>query len=268
MNHPATFVLSLAAGRALDVLHSCMEIGELGAISQDAIARIGHISEGTVSRIMHELVIHKFIEREKDPTMNGGHGGYWIRLLALPAREGSAFDPLPDGSAIDPLPEAGKSPVPMLPIPDSTPGGARDQLLIPTPPVMVHDSLSQEEEESRAPAVVIATTPLYRRLMAEPRMDRDLARAIAQRPPGTVGDFDADLRVAQTFAKTPFWFTVGKWKKQQRVIAPEVCHERPNRSVQPSHAPDQRLPSERIRERPILPPGLKVAGRKAPPVGD
>jgi hypothetical protein len=37
-------------------------------------------------------------------------------------------------------------------------------------------------------------------------------------------------------------------------------YERPEqRPTQPSHAADQRKPSERIGERPVLPPGLKLS---------
>jgi len=87
---------------------------------------------------------------------------------------------------------------------------------------MVHDdSKIQEEESARPPSFSFETDPLYQRLIANPRMNRTLARTIAQAPPGTVADFESDLRVAQTFARTPFWFTVDKWQEQQRVIAPE-----------------------------------------------
>jgi len=101
---------------------------------------------------------------------------------------------------------------------------------------MVHDSLSQEEESARTPSLSIETDPLYQRLIAEPRMNRKLALQIANHPPGTVADFSADLRIAETFAKLPFFFTVGQWRDGQRVIAPEVCHERPERLEQSSRA--------------------------------
>jgi len=228
MNHPATFVLPLSAGRVLDVLHSLFRVGELIAISQDEIARRGYISEASVSRAMPVLVEHGFIEREKDPAMNGGRGGYWLRLLPLPDMEGSATDPSANGSTIDPLADEAESRDRM---PDSaftaSPCGT-DQSLIPGRAVMVHDSKIQEEESAR---------PLLDHLLTEPGMNRSLAQRIAAHPIGTVSDFAADLRIARTFAKQPFYFTVAKWRDGQRVIAPkDVCHERPARSERTERA--------------------------------
>jgi hypothetical protein len=80
-----------------------------------------------------------------------------------------------------------------------------------------HDSKSQEEESARS--------PLFERLVAEPSMSRSLARRIAAHPPGRLADFEADLRIAQTFARSPFFFTVARWRDGQRVIAPEESHD-------------------------------------------
>jgi len=246
MNHPATFVLSPAASRVLDVLHSEFAVGELCAISQGEIAKIGHVSEGTVSRAMYSLAEHGFIEREWDATMNGGRGGYWIRLLPLPALEGSMIDPSANGSTIDPLADEAKSPTLTPDMAFTASPCGTDQSLIPPAPPMVHDSLSQEEESARAPLFAIEFDPLFQRLVAEPRMNRKLAKRIAKNPLGTVADFNADLRIAQTFAKTPFFFTVGQWRDGQRVIAPEEPRdERPARSVRPDHAPNRPKRPER-----------------------
>jgi len=58
--------------------------------------------------------------------------------------------------------------------------------------------------------------------------------------------------------------------KAWRVKPPtkDYHYERPERPVRPD-APDRRLPSERIKERPVLPPGLKLySGFKKPDSGD
>lgn len=222
MMHPATFVLPLAAGRVLDVLHSQFAIGELCVISQAEIARLGNISEASVSRAMHVLVEHGFIDRELDRKMNHGKGGYWIRLLPLPETEGSVADPDPAGSVADPLADEAESCAPMPRAAFAASPCGTDQSVIPAPPVMVHESLSQEEESTRA--------ALFDRLLTEPRMSRRLAERIAKNPPGTVADFAVDLRYAQAFANDPFFLTVARWRDGQRVIAPEVCDERPRRS--------------------------------------
>lgn len=229
--YPATFSLPLIASRVLAVLAYLFPIGDLIAISQGEIARIGHISEASVSKAMIVLIEHGFIWRsEFDREMNHGKGGYWLRLLPLADREGSGADPAPQGSAPDPIATYAESPIPTRQTPDPVRNPGRDQELIPRESVMVlmtHDQIQEEES---------AHTPLFDRLTSEPRMNWSLATRIAAHPPGTVADFDADLKVAETFANEPFWFAVARWKNGQRVLAPqEPGHERPARSDVPAY---------------------------------
>lgn len=231
MNHPATFVLPLSASRVLDVLHSMFAVGELIAISQDEIARVGNLSEASVSRAMPVLVEHGFIERSPfDRAMNGGRGGYWLRLLPLPAREGSLADPSVQGSRVDPLADERELCAPMPRTAFTASPSSTDQSLIPSAPVMVHDDRRIQEEE-------LAHAPLFERLIAERRMDRRLAQRIARQPRGDLADFETDLKIAQTFARDPFFFTVAKWRDGQRVAAPEEhAHAHAARSATASGA--------------------------------
>lgn len=92
-----------------------------------------------------------------------------------------------------------------------------------------------------------AYNAMLQRLLAEPGMDRPLARRIAAKPVGTLAEFEADVTIAQSFAQSPFYFTVAKWRDGQRVLAPEVCHERP-RSAAPARTrrgshPNQSAPT-------------------------
>ena len=98
----------------------------------------------------------------------------------------------------------------------------------------------QEEESGRARGVAISQTDqeraLLTQLMANPTIDPQLAQRIAQAPPGTAADFAADLALAGSLPgiRQPFWFTVYRWSRGQRVMAEEICDER--RPVQPGDA--------------------------------
>jgi hypothetical protein len=108
--------------------------------------------------------------------------------------------------------------------------------------VLDHESRSQE-----------APTPLFERLIAQPNMSRSLAMKIARTPIGTLADFLHDLRIAQMISdiRTPFWFTVAKWRDGQRVEAPE-------------ERPDERANQPR-RARPSAPQRQPDATRATPP---
>lgn len=115
-------------------------------------------------------------------------------------------------------------PIPHQDAPQITPN--RDR--VKTACMVLHESKIQEEESAR--------DPLFDRLTTEPRMNVPLARRIASHPPGDVADFDADLKIAETFADYPFWFAVDRWKNGQRVLPPEEQHhERPARSDVPAY---------------------------------
>jgi hypothetical protein len=136
-----------------------------------------------------------------------------------------------------------------------------------------HDSLSQEEESARAPVFALANDPLFQRLTAEPRMNRKLAERIAKNPPGTVADFECDLRIAQTFAETPFFFTVGRWRDGQRVIAPEEPRderpaERPAAFSGRKHAPNRTGRSAPYPRRDAAPPLTREYLTSRPRRGD
>jgi len=98
----------------------------------------------------------------------------------------------------------------------------------------------QEEESSRAQGVVTTKTDqasdLLTQLMANPTIDPQLAQRIVQAPAGTAADFAADLALAGSLPgiRQPFWFTVYRWSRGQRVMAEEICDER--RPVQPGDA--------------------------------
>jgi hypothetical protein len=57
-------------------------------------------------------------------------------------------------------------------------------------------------------------------------------------------------------------------KAWRRKPPTETYHYERSRPIQPNDAPDRRRPSERLGERPALPPGLKLAGRKLADSGD
>jgi hypothetical protein len=218
--------------------------GKPQAISNKRIQdAIGFGSEGEVSQIMRYLsgeqptagrwaygVLrdnpqrYRFIDRERMPS-----GGYLITLLAAPEPLDAAAETPPEIVQLSFLDDP-----PMIPPgaqQDAPRGGSfsesraqhADRPRPARPNVRsqrdhakeTHEE-SDQEEESRA--------PLFDRLMTQPGMSRRLARQIAQHPIGTLQEFESDLETARTFARSPFFFTVAKWRDGQRVIAPE---ERP-----------------------------------------
>lgn len=202
MNHPATFVLPLAAGRVLDVLHSVLVVGEVGIISHAEIAEVGHIGESTVSAAMSVLCEHGFLTRTWDDEINGGRGGYLLTLLPLPSIEDATHPPV-IGSADDP-----------------SSASEWDHSVIGAAPNMVHDhDLSQEEEFARAREPIEGGQgPLYDRLMCEPNMNRGLARELANSPLGTLADFEEDLAHApRPGIRNPFFYVVAEWRANRRV---------------------------------------------------
>lgn len=78
-------------------------------------------------------------------------------------------------------------------------------------------------------------------------------------PDAAIADFDA--RIAAGY---PIGTIVNRWKKHPPAPGDTYVKPEPrSRSVQSGNAPDRRRPSEHIGERPALPPGLKLAGRKS-----
>lgn len=208
-------------------------------------------SEGEVSQIMRWLAgelptmgrwaygclnanpqQYRFIDRERMPS-----GGYLITLLARPQPLVAPPPRVPDLVQLSFLDDPAV--IPHAAHQDAAQGGsffhdpsgdvdrrqqhaadrrsARDQH-------KETQKIQNQEEE-------LARTPLFDRLMTQPSMSRSLARRIAQNPPGTSTEFETDLALAETFAKSPFFFTVAKWRDQQRVVAPEESqHDQPARA--------------------------------------
>jgi hypothetical protein len=227
--------------------------GKPRALSNKQIqTAIGFGSEGEVSQIMRWLCgelptlgrwaygylnapqTYRFIDRERTPA-----GGYLITLLATPTPIDQVEMALPQIVQLSFLDDP--SMIPHAAHQDAPQGGsffhdplgdadlshqerqnARSQ---GDHPKESHEESDQEEESARS--------PLFERLIAQPGMDWPLARRIVANPVGTLSEFESDLALAQTFARSPFFFTVAKWRDGQRVLAPEVCHERP-RSAAPA----------------------------------
>lgn len=106
-------------------------------------------------------------------------------------------------------------------------------------------------------------SPLYRRLMSQPTMHEPTARQIAESPPGSLVDFEADLLAASVRPgiENPFWLTVAAWMRQSRVsarkpYAPPDC-DRPDRPRSDSTAGggDTRSSGTRRRATTELTPG-------------
>ncbi len=232
-------------------LQRTLEVGKPKAISNKQIqTAIRFGSEGEVSQIMRWLSgeaptmghwaygalqanaqQYRFIDRERMPS-----GGYRVTLLAIAERIDAPALHIPELVQLSFFEtENDPSVIPHGAQPKAAQGGSfshdpsdnadswqpvalnarsqRDQ----------HEEIleiqTQEEESAR---------PLFVRLMAQPSMDRTLAARIVRSSAGSVSDFEADLRIAQTFARDPFFFTVARWRDGQRVIAPEEPrHEQP-----------------------------------------
>jgi hypothetical protein len=232
---------------------------------QDAI---GFGSEGEVSQIMRYLsgeqptagrwaygVLrdnpqrYRFIDRERMPS-----GGYLITLLATPEPIGLVAETPPQVVQLSFLDDP--SVIPPVALSDAARGGSFSDRPVQVPdhprPARQnarsqrdqHEETHEESDQEKE----LAHTPLFERLMAQPKMNRRLAQRIARSPIGTLPEFEADLQLAQTFAQTPFWFTVACWRDGQRVVAPEeprhvdtarsYPHARTRRSAQ-THQPSR-----------------------------
>lgn len=228
-------------------LRRVLTVGTPTAISNKQIqVALGFGSEGEISQIMRWLggdvplsgrwaygaltapQIYRFIARERTPS-----GAYLITLLLTPTPIAAPPDPAPEGVQLSlwddppmiplaPLPDAlggGSSahdPPPRPIVPHQEPGNERSQ---GDHPKETHED-SDQEEESRA-------RELFDRLLAQPGMDRTFAQRVVQHAPGTRAEFEADVRIAQTIRdiRSPFFFTVARWRDGQRVEAPERLHD-------------------------------------------
>jgi hypothetical protein len=222
----------------LAYLRRRLTAGNAQAISNKQIqiaVRFG--SEGEISQTMRWLAgdaptsgrwsygnlnapqVYRFITRERLPS-----GGYVITLLAAP----KLIDP-PAPDAVQLTLWDDPSMIPPAPHQDAPDGGSCDQDPPASAGLRQQDAPngraqrdhpketpedSDQEEES-------AHTPLLARLLTQPGMSRSLAQRIADRAIGTLAEFEADLRIAKTFARSPFFFTVARWRDGQRVVAPE-----------------------------------------------
>lgn len=233
---------TLAAGRPQALSNKQIQLG----------VKFG--SEGEVSQIMRWLSgeaptmgrwaygplqtnaqTYRFITRERLPS-----GGYSVTLLATPERIDAPRVAPPEivqlsffGAENDPpmIPQQGQQ--------DASQGGSslHDPSCDGDPRQQrAADHGSQRDHPKETPKIQsqekeLARTPLFERLIAHPGMSRALATKIADQPLGTVADFEADLTIAHTFARSPFFFTVARWRDGQRVEAPEEpCDEQPARS--------------------------------------
>jgi len=207
-------------------------------------------SEGEVSQIMRWLSgeaptmgrwaygclnanaqTYRFITRERLPS-----GGYSVTLLVTPERIDAPSVRLPEiiqlsffGGENDPsmIPHGGQQ--------DAAQGGSffHDPSASTDPEQpKAADSRSERDHPKETPKIQTQekelACPLFERLMIQPGMSRALAQRIARSPLGTLADFEADLKLAEAFARSPFFFTVARWRDGQRVIAPEeASHVQP-----------------------------------------
>lgn len=231
----------------LAYLKRCLTPGTPQAISNKHIqAAIRFGSEGEVSQIMRWLAgelpttgrwaykvlateqVYRFITRDRLPS-----GGYCITLLARPEPLAARTVPAPEPVQLSFLDDPSMIPLaadqdarnrgsfsPMSPAHlDRAHSSAADRRSQRDHPKESHEERDQEQESAH---------PLFARLMAQPQMSRKLAAQIAQTPIGSVADFETDLALAHAFARSPFFFTVARWRDGQRVVAPEEPqHERP-----------------------------------------
>lgn len=207
MNHPSTFILPLAAGRVLDVLHTFLTVGERGIISHAEIAKYGNIGESTVSAAMPILVEHGFLTRTWDDEINGGRGGYLLTLLPLPPIEDAARHTHPSviGSTTD-----------------AASASEWDHSVIGAPPNMVLDhDLSQEEESARAcDPIELEQDPFYQHLIRIPNMNPKTARQVVQDQFGTLTDFchEEALAAKRPGIETPPYYVIFEWQHHRHVL--------------------------------------------------
>lgn len=242
-------------------LQRTLEVGKAQPLSnkqiKDAI-RFG--SEGEVSQIMRWLSgeaptmgrwaygalnanpqQYRFITRERMPS-----GGYLVTLFPTPERIDAPQIALPQvvqlsffGLENDPsmIPHAGQQNAPQGGSFSHDPFDVVDRGQQSAANRGSEGDQHEETQKNQTQEEETAHSPLFERLIAQPGMSRKLARQIAHAPLGTMEAFETDLRVAQTFARDPFYFTVARWRDGQRVVAPEESHhEHPARSATPARA--------------------------------
>jgi hypothetical protein len=95
-----------------------------------------------------------------------------------------------------------------------------------------HESKIQEKKIAQ---------PLFNHLATQPGMSTSLAKRIAQNPLGTLSEFLDDVRRAEQTPgiRSPFFFTVARWRDGQRVDAPQ----------EPQHGHEQHRPDRGTRAR-------------------
>ena len=269
----------------LKYLRAVLPAGQGVNVSNAAIAAaVGYGSEGEVSQIMRWLAgelplsgrwAHRYldapqqlryVERERRPD-----GGYTTTLLAVPVPIALAEDdPLDDPQQAVRRAESANSTHDPL-VQQSFAASVCDTRENQRDHAIESESTqTQEEESARTRECSIEADPLYVRLMAEPSMSRSLARRIAERPLGSLAEFERDLALASatpTIA-TPLYFTLARWRDGQRVIAQEPHHEpqsTPARAAHTRHSTPQR---RRRAERPGAGGGAAGGGNVDPAVYD
>jgi hypothetical protein len=212
-------------------------------------------SEGEVSQIMRWLAgesptmgrwaygalqanaqTYRFITRERTPS-----GAYVITLLPTPERIDAPRLALPQVVQLSFFGDTNDPPViPHAPQQDASEGGSFSHDPFDAGDLAQQSAADrgsqrdQHEErlQTQTQEEELARSPLFAWLITQPGMSRKLARQIAKSPMGTLADFESDLKIAQTFARDPFYFTVAKWRDSERVHAPEESRdEHPARSA-------------------------------------
>lgn len=219
------WVLSPTAQRVYDVLCYTIPVGVPTHISHADIAALGHLSEGTVSRVMPELVEHGFIDRERMPGGRGG-GYYLITLLRLPpgfSTEGFTVDGISDGSdrpCMGSAMDDKELPTVTPQADDLPPASQKDQFSILSRCTKDHDMIHDSAAADRArEAFSDDQETLLRRLLQEPNMNPHLARNVTRNLVGSLADFEADVTMVSHWPHVdrPFWFVVSCWRDGQRV---------------------------------------------------
>lgn len=207
-------------------------------LSQSEIARVAELSEGTVSPAMNELAQAGRIRRVPLPG-----GGYELTLLTPPELRQADTAPAQRDQMSDPEPER-----PSSPPPPPEPPIMRDQA---SDPAIFYDHADLEKEQVGASSEEkpFRQDPLYQRLMQIPNMHEPTARRIAQRPAGTVADFNFDLDRATEMRgiDTPPWFVISYWLTGQRLPqrVAEPPPDRPQRDDRRRPAgPEQNAPPD------------------------
>jgi len=216
-----------AIGRVLEVLAASAPVGTTIETTNRALAEgAGLRSASQIPLILRKLEEKNYIERVTTPRGS---------LIVVTERSGMADRSFVASESDQGFADRSVAADREIPneMPDRSSGRSIERSTMADPPHTplygTQESFDQEEESARAIAHAFGLRPLRELLMADPAMNRSLAEQIAKNPPGTAADFLADMHIAETFAKQPFYFTVARWRDGQRVIAPEEQprHERP-----------------------------------------